>query len=187
MKSLPEFEQRVENLLPRLQQFIDLRLDSQARGRLQASTIVQEACLDALRRQTDYERLDGVPLYVWLRGLARDRLVDSYRRSFGVANRDRQPGEGVAPPVSSAAIVETLVAKKRALPEFGSGRDEIGRLVETLEVLSPEDREIITMRHFEQLSNGEVAEVLGLSESTSSARYVRALERLGASLKESRG
>jgi len=44
--------------------------------------------------------------------------------------------------------------------------------------MEPIDREIIALRHFEELTNAEVPEVMGLDSSTASKRYIRALKRL---------
>ena len=46
------------------------------------------------------------------------------------------------------------------------------------------DREVLALRHFEELTNNEVAEVLGLQKSAASNRYVRALTRLRTILSE---
>jgi len=47
-----------------------------------------------------------------------------------------------------------------------------------LNAMEPLDREVLALRHFEELSNGEVAHVLGLSKTAASNRYMRALGRL---------
>jgi RNA polymerase sigma-70 factor (ECF subfamily) len=44
--------------------------------------------------------------------------------------------------------------------------------------MEPIDRDVLVLRHFEQLTNSEVAEVLGIQKKAASIRYVRALKRL---------
>jgi RNA polymerase sigma-70 factor (ECF subfamily) len=52
------------------------------------------------------------------------------------------------------------------------------RLQEALNAMDPIDREVLALRHFEQLSPAETAQVLGIKEKAAGMRYVRALRRL---------
>jgi RNA polymerase sigma-70 factor (ECF subfamily) len=56
-----------------------------------------------------------------------------------------------------------------------------------LERLDPIDREVLALRHFEELSNHEVAEVLGIQTAAASKRYIRAIERLKQALEQMPG
>jgi RNA polymerase sigma-70 factor (ECF subfamily) len=52
------------------------------------------------------------------------------------------------------------------------------RVQEALNGLEPTDREILALRHFEELGRAEAAEVLGISQDAGAKRYFRALKRL---------
>jgi RNA polymerase sigma-70 factor (ECF subfamily) len=154
---------------------VQLRLDHRLAGRLDPSDVVQEAYLDASRRVADYVRHPRVPLYVWLRGLLWDRLLMSERRHLGAKCRSVRRE---LPADDSVMLGQRLLADQTS-PSQRMMIDELRRRVQDgLDRLDPMDREVLLMRHFEEMTNGEVAQALGLSDSAASMRYGRALFRL---------
>jgi RNA polymerase sigma-70 factor (ECF subfamily) len=60
-------------------------------------------------------------------------------------------------------------------------REELRERVQNaLAKLKPRDREVLVLRHLEQLSTPETAEVLAISEAAVKKRHLRALERVRA-------
>lgn len=171
----------------RLVRFIRGRLDRRLQGRLDPSDVVQEACVEAVQRLPEYLDDPAVPFYVWLRFITAQRLAILYRRHLGAKQRDA--GRDVPwPVVGSAASAEALAdhfAASQTSPSDAAARGELReRLRSALEAMAPDDREILALRHFEQLSNEDAAAVLGLSLSAASHRYGRALLRMKSVLTE---
>jgi RNA polymerase sigma-70 factor, ECF subfamily len=165
----------------RLRRMVELRLDPRLRGRVDPSDVLQEVYLDAARRLPAYLAAPPLPFYLWLRQLAGTRLAKAHRHHLGTRGRDVRRevllGGGV-PEASSAALADGLLGRE-GRPSEAVLRDELrDRLLAALDQLGPLDREVLALRHFEQLGNADVARVLGLSAAAASKRYVRALERL---------
>ncbi|HUG37618.1 MAG TPA: sigma-70 family RNA polymerase sigma factor [Candidatus Limnocylindrales bacterium] len=171
-----------------LRRMVELRLDRALSRRVDASDIVQDALLEASRRLEGYLRSPAMPFHLWLRHIARDRIVDAHRRHRVAARRtvDRErPLEGSAfSGHSSVQLVRELQAPGLT-PAAAAIRPELqARFAAALEELGEEDREVILLRHFEQLSNQDTAKTLGLSEPAAGMRYLRAVRRLRAHLGE---
>ncbi len=171
-----------ERYRSQLHRMVEFRLDRRLRGRVDASDVLQDAFVDVSQYIDRFISQPEMPLIVWLRIMTTQRMIDIHRRHLGAEKRNaaqdvslNQPGVYEA---TSACIAVQLVGN---LPTPSAGAqlgERIQKLEETLERMDPLDREVLAMRHFEELSNGEVAEILGLSKSAASNRYVRALKRL---------
>jgi RNA polymerase sigma-70 factor (ECF subfamily) len=166
----------------RLSRMVHLRLDNRLRGRIDPSDVIQEACLEATERFADYARDPDIPFFLWLRFLTAQKLLVLHRRHLGAqardAGREVSLDRGPLPNASSAALAAQL-ADQHTSPSQAAAKAEMQRrLVTALNTLDPIDREILALRHFEMLTNGEAATVLGLRESAASRRYARALLRL---------
>jgi RNA polymerase sigma-70 factor (ECF subfamily) len=165
----------------RLRRMVEFRLDARLRGRVSTSDVLQEAYIDALKRLPHFRALPDVPFFVWLRWVAIQRLVEVHRHHLGAqgraATREVRLGQGDAIEASSERMVELI--GDLTSPSQAAQRGEIlGRLREALDHLDPTDREVLALRHFEELSNRETAALLGIQAAAASKRYVRALERL---------
>ncbi len=175
----------------RLVRMVSLRLDHRLRGRLDPSDVVQEACLEATARLQEYLAKPDIPFFLWLRFLTGQRVSILHRHHLGV--HMRAAGREVpidllgAPATTSAALADCL-AGHDPRPSEVAVHAETKRIYErVLESLDPIDREVLALRHVEQLSNVETAKVLNLKESAASKRYIRAIERLREALDESAG
>jgi RNA polymerase sigma-70 factor (ECF subfamily) len=162
---------------PRLRQMLRLRMDGRMAARIDASDVLQEAYLDAARQVQGYLQQPKVAIYVWLRELAWERLLNLQRQHLGAKCRAVQR-EVPLPLESSAHLAKALLAQGPS-PSQALLQEELRRrLQQALEKLEPADREVILMRHYEDMTNGEVAQALGLSASGATMRYGRALFRL---------
>jgi RNA polymerase sigma-70 factor (ECF subfamily) len=160
---------------------IELRLDRRLRRRVDPSDVVQEAQLEAVRRLPDYLRRRPMPFRLWLRKIARERLIMAYRR-HAVAGC-RSVGRDVALPADSSAVLGQQLLARGSSPSQGPRSQELAsRVRQAVTELSKADREMILMRNFEQLTNQQAAAVLGIDPATASQRYGRALMRLRAIL-----
>ncbi|MBI2826576.1 MAG: sigma-70 family RNA polymerase sigma factor [Planctomycetia bacterium] len=171
-----------------LRRLVGLRLDRALQRRLDASDIVQDVLVEANRRLTDYLRAAKMPFHAWLRHLARDRLIDAHRRHRGAARRSLDREQPLVPPAfadQSAVDLAALVRDRQLTPAAAATHHELEvRFQAALETLDDTDREVILMRHFEQLSNQQTAQALELSEAAAGMRYLRAMRRLRALLEE---
>jgi RNA polymerase sigma-70 factor (ECF subfamily) len=180
----------VERLLAQqrepVRRMISLRLDPAIAARVDASDVVQEVLLEASRRLNDYLRAPAMPFHLWLRHLARDHLIDAHRRHRQAQRRgvDReQPLNRAALASRSSLQLAAQLCDQERTPASAAIQQELERRLQAaLDELNEDDREVILMRHYEDLSNQEVAAELGLSEAAASMRYLRALRRLRASL-----
>jgi RNA polymerase sigma-70 factor (ECF subfamily) len=166
----------------RLRRMIALRLDRRLQGRVDPSDIIQEAYIDASARLAEYARQPDMPFFLWLRFLTGQRLVRVHRQHLGAEMRDvaREVSlyRGALPAATSAALAAQLLGRDTRPSEAAVRAERSIRLQEALNSMDPIDREVLALRHFEQLSNAEAARVLGLQESAAAKRYVRALKRL---------
>jgi RNA polymerase sigma-70 factor (ECF subfamily) len=171
----------------RLRAMVALRLDRRLKGRIDPSDVIQEAFLDASRQVGDYLKDPAIPFFLWLRLVTNQKLVALHRHHVGTQGRDA--GRDVAlfhgpyPEASSAALAEQLLGRDTRPSEAAERAERAIRLQEALNSLEPLDREVLALRHFEQLSNAEAAQVLGIGSGAASKRYVRALGRLKEALR----
>ena len=159
-----------------------LRLDRRLAGRVDPSDVLQEAFLDAMARADECRRDPEVPVYLWFRAITRQRLLVIHRRHLNVKMRDARReialASGDAPHATTNVLAGRLLAQLVSPSSAAVRREREEQLKTALDQLTESEREILALRHFEDLSNDEIAVVLGVRKSAASARYVRALRRL---------
>jgi RNA polymerase sigma-70 factor, ECF subfamily len=180
----------------RLRCVADFRLDRRLRGRVDAGDVTQEAFVAATQRRAEFFRQSSQPLFLWLRWMVGNTILELHRHHLGVQMRDARreapagihdAGGGADLDATRAALVEQLTAGATG-PATHAGRADLkARLDEALGRMSPADREIVALRHYEQLTSAEAAQVLGIEERAAAKRYLRALERLKEILAEMPG
>ncbi|MDX1963625.1 MAG: sigma-70 family RNA polymerase sigma factor [Pirellulales bacterium] len=173
---------------PALRRMIELRVDPRLAGRVSPSDILQEAYIDAQERLPHFLSKPGFSIGVWLRLITGQCLIDVHRQHLGAqmraAGREQSWEQAYAPAASSLCLAEQFAARIATPSQFAVQAELVRQLETALASLEPLDREVLTLRHFEELSNNEVAELLGLQKQAASKRYVRALARLQAALGE---
>lgn len=166
----------------RLRRLVDLRLDPKLHGRVDASDVIQEGYLDASRRLHDYlADPRRMPFYLWLRFLVGQRVAEAHRRHLGeIRDVDREVSlyRGAMPEASTAALAAQLIGGLTSPSQAAIRAERRIRLQEALNAMDPIDREVLVLRHYEQLTNAEIATVLGIDRSAASKRHIRALVRL---------
>ncbi len=165
-----------------LRTLVQFRLDNRLRHRVDAEDILQEAFLAAEQRIDSYRDDSERSVFVWLRLIVGQTLIDVHRRHLGTKMRDANQEVSLrhngSPGASSATLSGHLLGHLTS-PSQAAMRAEVAALLEgVLDNMDDLDREVLMLRHFEELSNNEVAEILGIKKSAASNRYVRALQRL---------
>jgi RNA polymerase sigma-70 factor (ECF subfamily) len=166
----------------RLKRMVKLRLDRRLQGRIDPSDVLQEAFIDIARRAREYLASPTLPAFLWLRWITGQRLVSLHRRHLGSKLRDVglevSLHQGALPQATSVSLAAMLLGRLTS-PTRAAQRAELQlRLQDALNAMDPIDREILTLRHFEELNNNETAQVLGITKTAASNRYIRALKRL---------
>jgi RNA polymerase sigma-70 factor (ECF subfamily) len=166
----------------RLRRMVDMRLDHRLQARLDPSDVLQEAYVEVVERLDEYLRDPRLPFFLWLRLVVGERLLKLHRHHLGTKMRDagREVAlyRGALPQASSAALAAHLLGKHTSPTQAAVRAERVLRLQEALNTLDPIDREILALRHFEELTSAEAAQVLDIGEEAAAKRYVRALRRL---------
>jgi RNA polymerase sigma-70 factor (ECF subfamily) len=166
----------------RLRRMVAFRLDQRLQGRIDPSDVIQESYLEASQHLADYLRGPPLPFFLWLRGIAGNKLRELHRHHLAAQMRDagREVSlyRGTLPETTSAALAARLLGHETRPSEAAVRAEVKVRLQEALNRMDPLDREVLALRHFEQLSPAETAQVLGIKEKAAGMRYVRALKRL---------
>jgi RNA polymerase sigma-70 factor, ECF subfamily len=166
----------------RLRRMVELRMDARLQGRIDASDVLQDGFLDLAKRVDNYLSDPGLPVFLWLRLVVSDRLAMIHRRHLGTKMRDA--GHEVSlyrdplPPASSAALASMLLGRLTSPSDAAIRAEQILQVQEAVNSLEPLDREVVALRHFEQLTRAETAVVLGISEEAGAKRYIRAMKKL---------
>ncbi len=166
----------------RLLRMVEMRLDMRLRARVDASDVIQDAYLEVVRRLDRYLQQPNMPLFLWLRFLVSERLMILHRHHLGTKMRDARRQISLyrkaLPEVSTTALASCLLGKYTSPTDAAVRAERAIRLQEALNTIDPLDREVLALRHFEQLTRAETAQVLGIEEPAAAKRYVRALKRL---------
>jgi RNA polymerase sigma-70 factor (ECF subfamily) len=167
----------------RLRRLVALRMDERLKGKIDPSDVIQDAFVDVSRRQEQYAHdPEPMPPYLWLRFLTLQRLQVTHRKLLGTKARggcrEVSIHGGAFPAATSAELAAQLLGRDTRASEAAIRAERKLRLEQALERLDPVDREVLVLRHFEQLTNGECARVLGIGESAATKRYLRALVRI---------
>ena len=166
----------------RLRRMIAFRLDHRLQARIDASDVLQEVYVEASQHLAEYQKQGSLPFFLWLRGVAGNKLRELHRHHLGTQMRDagREVSlyHGTIPETTSAALAAQLLGHITRPSEAAIRAEVKIRLQEALNSMDPLDREVLALRHFEQLTPTETAQVLGIKEKAAGMRYVRALRRL---------
>ena len=166
----------------RLRRMVRLRLDRRLQGRIDASDVLQEAYVEISRRAVEYAARPELPFFLWLRMMTGQKLLEVHRRHLQTQMRDVghevSLHQGALPEADSASLAAQLMGRLTSASHAAVRAEMQIRLQEVLNGMDALDREVLALRHFEELNNGEVAAILKLTKAAASNRYMRALKRL---------
>ena len=166
----------------RLRRMVSFRMDARLQGRVDPSDVVQDICLAAWQHLGSYVSQPKTPFLLWLRAVAGHKLGDLHRHHLGARMRDARREvslyQGSLPGATSAALAAQLLGHLTRPSEAAVRAERKVQLQTALNAMDPIDREVLALRHFEQLTVGEAALVLGIKPKAAGMRYVRALRRL---------
>jgi RNA polymerase sigma-70 factor (ECF subfamily) len=170
----------------RLKRMIRLRLSRRVQGRVDDSDVLQETFVEVVRRLKEYTTDPKLPFYLWLRHMAGLKLAEIHRRHLGAqiraADREVTLHRGGLPEADSVSLAAHLLGQLTT-PSVAAIKAETRLMVqEALNSMDPVDREVLALKHFEQLSISEIAQVLGMSKAGAGSRYLRAIKRLKETL-----
>jgi len=175
----------------RLWRMIKFRMDPRLQGRVDPDDVLQEGYLAGAERLQHYDNDSPLSPFVWLRMVVLQTLTDVHRYHLGVQMRDAYREvdlHGCRCPQTTAASLAAVLVGNVTSPSQAAARAEILEQAErAIAAMEPLDREVLALRHFEELRNSEVAEVLGIQQKTASIRYFRALRRLKSILSQTPG
>jgi RNA polymerase sigma-70 factor, ECF subfamily len=178
-RALAELFQRHRDRLLRL---VELRMDPRLHGRIDPSDVLHDSFLDLSKRVESYLSDPRLPVFLWMRLVVSDRLALVHRQHLGTAMRDA--GQAVSlyrdplPPASSTALALMLLGRLPSPSNAAIRAEQILQVQEAVNALDQLDREVVVLRHFEQLTRAETAVVLGIAEGAGAKRYIRALKQL---------
>ncbi|MCI0681756.1 MAG: sigma-70 family RNA polymerase sigma factor [Gemmataceae bacterium] len=166
----------------RLKRMVHLRLSRRLQRRVDDSDVVQEALIDCARRLQEYVADPKLPFYLWLRHMTGLKLAEVHRRHLGTqlrdADREVTLHRGGLPAADSMSLAAHLLGQLTT-PSQAAIKAETRLIVQdALNNMDPTDREVLALKHFEQLSTSEIADVLGMSKAGAGSRYLRAIKRL---------
>jgi len=166
----------------RLKRMVHLRLSRRLSGRVDDSDVVQEALMEISKKLPEYVQAPQLPLFLWLRHMTGLKLAEIHRRHLGSqlrdADREVSLHRGGLPEADSASLAAQLLGKLTTPSQAAIKAEQRIYVQEALNSMDPIDREVLALKHFEQLSTSEIAQVLGLSKAGAGSRYLRAIKRL---------
>jgi RNA polymerase sigma-70 factor (ECF subfamily) len=166
----------------RLKRMVHLRLSRRLQGRVDDSDVLQESFLEIAKRLKEYVRNPAVPFFLWLRHMTGLKLSEIHRRHLGTqlrdADREVSLHRGGLPEADSVSLAAQLLGKLTTPSQAAIKAEMRLHVQEALNSMDPIDREVLALKHFEQLSTSEIAEVLGMSKAGAGSRYLRAIKRL---------
>ena len=175
----------------RLEKLVKLRLDRRLQGRLDVEDVLQEAFLDFSKRAKEFAAEPTMPVYLWLRLLTGQRLQLLHRHHLGAqmrnAGREVSLHRGAMPQATSISLAAQLLGRFTSVTQAVQRAELQQTLQQVINDMDPLDREILALRHFEELSNSETATVLNIKPTTASTRHIRALKRLREQLENTPG
>jgi RNA polymerase sigma-70 factor (ECF subfamily) len=172
----------------RLCRLVQFRLDPVVAARVDIDDVLQDAWLAAIQRVSHFIENESLSMFVWLRLIVGQTIVDLHRHHLGAEMRDAYREISLNQTALSRSTAVSIAARlmgRAGTPSQAAMRHELAEQLErAIEAMDPIDREVLALRHFEDLTNSEVAEALGIAAKAASIRYVRAVKRLKAILPE---
>lgn len=166
----------------RLLRIVRFRMDRRLASRFGPEDVLQEAYIEAAKRVKHFQEKFIGSAFLWMRMMVNQTLVDMHRRHLGAQKRSAGKelnalGMGYAVETSlslSLSVLGSVSSHSKAVATM----QLVQKVKDAIEEMDEMDREVLALRHFEELTNKEVAEALGIEQKAASIRHLRALKRL---------
>lgn len=173
---------------PRVWQIVHFRISDKIRGRIDPDDVVQEVYLESEKRLRHFIDGNFPSFFLWLRLVAGQTLSKVHRTHLGTESRsvlrETDSAHSGLWGNTSLCLSQRFIAHLTSPSQLAVKSELIGEVRQALERMNETDREVVALRHFEELTNQEVAIELGIQPKAASIRYMRALERLRAVLEK---
>ncbi len=136
----------------RLRRVVALRMDRRLARRVDSSDIVQETYVEAARRFEDYLQQPDMSFYLWLRWIAREKVIQEYRRHLGAEKRAIDREIAIPSSETSAEFAKEILERERTPTQQLRSSELADSLQEALAELDEDDGKVIIWRHFEELT-----------------------------------
>ncbi len=166
-----------------LHAFVEFHLDPRLQARVDPSDVVQETQMELVRRMEDFLAQRPMPFRLWMRKKAYERLLN-LRRDHLLRERRSVRREVLLPDRSSLVLARSLLAKQPTPRQEAEARELAEQIARAVAQLGDADREILLLRHAEDLPFEEIAFLLDLAPAAARKRFGRALIRLQKLLRE---
>ena len=168
-----------ERYKERLRRTVRLRLDPRLTGIVDSSGVLKMAREEVDRRVAEVAGTTAGS-FLWLRQIVGEVLLRLHQERLGPDVRgDISLYRGALPEATSTSLAAHLLGRGGTADDLAAARAEQKILLqEALNAMEQIDREVLTLRHCEQLSNDETATVLNIPSSQASEAYIRALKRI---------
>jgi RNA polymerase sigma-70 factor (ECF subfamily) len=178
------FEDLFKRHRARLHKAIAIRMDRRVAARVDASDVLQETYMEAFKRIPNYLKQEGMPFYLWLHWIAREKVIALHRRHLGAGKRTVQHEVPLMPADNSVELVSNIIGRLPSPSQELAKAELAEQLRLALGRLDAEERDLVLWRHFEQLSARDMALLLNITEAAANKRYIRAVERLRKHLQD---
>jgi RNA polymerase sigma-70 factor (ECF subfamily) len=177
---IPDLGALFDRYKERLRRTVRLRLDRRLTGLVDSSGVLELVRQEASRRSGELAGPGGPDPFLWLRQVTGQVLARLHQERLGSdARGDISLYRGALPEATLVSLAAHLLGKAGGEDDRAAARAEQKLLLqEALNAMDPVDREVLTLRHCEQLSNDETAMVLGIPKAQASESYIRALKRV---------
>lgn len=165
-----------------------MKVGRSLRGKLDPEDILQETSLEAHRAIGRFRGGSELAFRAWLRQILATVLSNQIRRFHGTKGRDPRLERSLIEDLdrSSRALDRALIASQSSPSQQVARRERALLLAEALGKLPEDYREVIILRHLEDLGFAEVAQRMGRTEDSVKNLWVRALARVRRSLEDPR-
>ncbi len=189
--SSTELSRQIEGIRPKLKRMVEYRLHPQLRGRIDGSDVVQEALMDAVRKLHDKRDFPEMTFQGWLRRITWLKMAELHRKHLGTALRDASLEvpfyDGMLPSVGSCVLASQILESGLTPSKQLTRQEEMEKLQQLIGSMNPFDRELLLMKHFEELSLTEISELLEIPRSTVGRKYLTALTTLRNLMRAAQG
>lgn len=171
-----ELSRFLATMRPHIRQMIQRRISPVVRSRMDESDITQEALIRATKGIEAYLKDPQIHPIVWLRLVVKRVIAEVHRKEFRAKRNPKREIDWDG--LSDSLIVNQIADSMKDVTDQAAQEELLANTWEAVKELPLIDKEIIEMRHLEEMSLAEAAEALEIGYETAKKRYYRALKKV---------